>query len=192
MLSSSRHDQGQFGPKSPHASPLLSLRNPLGTEPNRTGRESRLKGRSQLGTEVGRWTNPSSTREDGMEARTALPRRMAVRRTVLQRHTRQARRTWTVVSAAGGDEKGSGKQETRARGWRRLWAGFARPLQDFGIGVKSTKEGGTGLFVVAGVGEFDDPRSCVGLCHRGDVVAPPPPVDNPLTNNTGEDPADLG
>eukprot|EP00894_Picocystis_sp_ML_P003668 jgi/Pico_ML_1/54185/g4596.t1 len=26
----------------------------------------------------------------------------------------------------------------------------------------------------------------------GDVVAPPPPVDKPLTNNTGEDPADLG
>uniref|UniRef100_A0A6U9RQI5 Mce/MlaD domain-containing protein n=2 Tax=Picocystis salinarum TaxID=88271 RepID=A0A6U9RQI5_9CHLO len=87
-----------------------------------------------------------------MEARTTWSKRMVAMPKVQAKDVRRRRRAKVVVKAASGDGKGTGKQDPRTRGWSRLWAGFARPLQDFGIGVKSTKEGGTGLFVVAGVG----------------------------------------
>mmetsp|Transcript_6985 Transcript_6985/g.42803 ORF Transcript_6985/g.42803 Transcript_6985/m.42803 type:complete len:145 (-) Transcript_6985:1634-2068(-) len=89
-----------------------------------------------------------------MEARTTWSKRMVAMPKVQAKDVRRRRRAKVVVKAASGDGKGTGKQDPRTRGWSRLWAGFARPLQDFGIGVKSTKEGGTGLFVVAGVGEI--------------------------------------
>ena len=98
--------------------------------------------------------NTSISTTATMEARTAWSKRMVVMPSVRSKDVRTRRRVKVVGKAAGGDGKGTGKQEQRTRGWSRLWAGFARPLQDFGIGVKSTKEGGTGLFVVAGVGEI--------------------------------------